>query len=294
MSKNVPDVAYLPARYALLQQEQLTFSNLLAMTPNYYYKEAYETTTYGAMLQAVAREQARLEWRYQYDLVTRDPKILYPHDAKRQWAGPLFVSRSYPTTVQTDSEYRNMIVDLVAAFRRGSTAASIGDVIRAYTGQSFYVEELYKQIGKSSYYDQSDRNAIRVSVYANTRTGYDNTQVNTLSQDLYDAIDLAKPAHVGINLTSIFGLDENIGQLVTGVDSVGGITDQLQIRMQLVEVDQLESMLTLGPLRDPSSPDTRLAPKLPGDSHEPQGLISPRLNRTWEIKDDQFFASDAD
>ena len=288
MSNFLPDDVYFPARYALYSQEQLTFANILAAVPNYFYTEAYETSTYGVMLQAVAKEQARMEWRYQYDVVSRNPQVLYPHDMKRQWAGPLFVSRSYPTASQTDSEYRNMLVGLIAAFRKGATASAIADVIKAYTGQTFYVEELYRQIGKSSYYDQSDRNAIRVSVYANARSGYNNAQVNTLSQDLYDAIDLAKPAHVGINLTSIFGLDENIGVLVTG------ITDQLQIRMQLVEGDQLEPMLTLGPLRDATSPDTRLAPKLPTDTTEPRGLISPRLNRVWEISDDQFFASDAD
>jgi hypothetical protein len=288
MSNFFPDDVYFPARYALYSQERLTFANILAAVPNYFYTEAYETSTYGAMLQAVAKEQARLEWRYQYDVVSRNPKTLYPHDMKRQWAGPLFVSRSYPTATQTDSDYRNMLVDLIAAFRKGATASAIADVIKAYTGQTFYVEELYRQIGKSSYYDQSDRNAIRVSVYANARSSYNNAQVNTLSQDLYDAIDLAKPAHVGINLTSIFGLDENIGTFVTG------ITDQLQIRMQLVEGDRLEPMLTLGPLRDPKSPDTRLAPQLPTDAAESRGLISPRLNRAWEISDDQFFASDAD
>lgn len=287
MSAALADSLYFPARYALYQQERLSFSNVLSAVPNYYYTQAYETSTFGAMLQAVAREQARLEWYYQYDVVTRDPKKLYPHDAKRQYAGPLFISRNYPSNDQTDSAYRDMVVGLIAAFRKGATAPAIADVIKAYTGQNFYVEELYRQIGKSSYYDQSDRNAIRVSVYANSRSGYNTVQANTLSQDLYDAVDLAKPAHVGINLTSIFGLDENIGE------NIGRITDQLQIRMQLVEEEQLEPMLTLGPLRDPKSPDTRLAPKTDGAT-EPRGLVSPRINRVWEISDDQFFASDAD
>jgi hypothetical protein len=261
---------------------------MLAAIPNYYYTQSYETSMFGTLLKAVAREQARLEWRYQYDLVTRDFKALYPHDMKRQWAGPLFISKNFPSVTQTDSAYREMVANLIKAFRGGSTANSIRDVIKAYTGQSFYVEELYKQIDVSSYYDQSDRNTIRICLYAYTKGNYASNQISVLSQDLYDAVDLAKPAHVGVNLTSIFGLDEDIGVLIDAMQ------DQLQIRVQLLEGDQLDEMFVLGPLHDASNPDTRLSPELPGDSTAPKGILAPRLHRTWEIVSDDLFASDAD
>jgi len=110
--------------------------------------------------------------------------------------------------------YRDMLVDLLAAYQEGATAKSIQDVIYAYTGKQIIVEELYKEIVPGGFYDQSDRNAVKVSVNVGGTDPLTDvqslTELQQITNSLYGAIDLAKPAHVGLEFTTIFGADENI------------------------------------------------------------------------------------
>lgn len=118
-----------------------------------------------------------------------------------------------PTTLAYPIGYRDMLVDLLAAYQEGATAKSIQDVIYAYTGKNIVVEELYKEIS-DGFYDQSDRNSVKVSV--NVGGSDPLVDINSLEElqqitnSLYGAIDLAKPAHVGLEFTTVFGSDENI------------------------------------------------------------------------------------
>ena len=59
-----------------------------------------------------------------------------------------------PATLAYPIGYRDMLVDLLAAYQEGATAKSIQDVIYAYTGKNIVVEELYKEIA-NGFYDQS-------------------------------------------------------------------------------------------------------------------------------------------
>lgn len=148
-----------------------------------------------------------------------------------------------------------MIVELLAAFQEGATTQSISDVIFAYTGKRFLVEELYKQIG--TFYDQSDRNSIKVSVtVGGTNPLTDIQSLNQLQQvtkDLYGAIDLAKPAHVGVDFTTVFSEGESLDALIDE------ITDTLRIIVQLVEVEPFNPMLIQAPVFDPANPKTTIA-----------------------------------
>lgn len=124
-----------------------------------------------------------------------------------------------PTAVAYPVGYRDMLVDLLAAYQEGATPKSIQDVIYAYTGKNIIVEELYKQIKDGGFYDQSDRNAVKVSVNvggSDPLTDVESlTELQQITNSLYGAIDLAKPAHVGLEFTTVFGADENIDCYIT-------------------------------------------------------------------------------
>jgi hypothetical protein len=121
---------------------------------------------------------------------------------------------SMPTPLAYPLGYKNMLVDLLSAYQEGATPKSIQDVIYAYTGKNIVVEELYKQIVPGGFYDQSDRNSVTVSV--NVGGNDPLTDVESLAElqqitnSLYGAVDLAKPAHVGLEFTTVFGSDENV------------------------------------------------------------------------------------
>ena len=123
-----------------------------------------------------------------------------------------------PTTLAYPIGYRDMLVDLLAAYQEGATVKSIEDVIYAYTGKSIIVEELYKEIS-GGVYDQSDRNAIKVSVNVGGADPLTDIQsleeLQQITNSLYGAIGLAKPAHVGLNFTTVFGAGENIDCFIT-------------------------------------------------------------------------------
>src|SRR5271157_5226287 len=213
-SNNNPDLLYNKNRTDLLRYEDARFNSLIQAVADFY-STRNDQSIWGNFLRALAIELARLDYDYSYDLVNKDPSLLTPPDIRRRWAAPLYVSANWPAPGQFDYQYKQMLVELIAAYRMGTTVEAIQDVIQAYTGIDIQVVELYKLIG-NGIYDESDRNAISVSVQVggagsnplNTVTSL--VQLQTIIQSLYNAIALAKPAHVGLEFTTIFGEAEDL------------------------------------------------------------------------------------
>jgi hypothetical protein len=212
-------VYYVRTREDLLQYEDARFNSLITAVANYYIVEN-DQSLWGDILRVTAQELARLEYDYSYDVVNKNPIFLTPSDIKRRYAAPLYINRLYPTTdpVQYDLDYKMMLVNLIPAYFQGATVSSLEAIITAYTGLDIQVLELYKFIGQG-FFDQSDRNSLSVSVNVGGNNPLDDiTQLNQLqavTTALYGAIDLGKPAHVGLEFKTVFGADEDIDAFVT-------------------------------------------------------------------------------
>lgn len=266
-----PDVFYLRSREDLLQYEDARFNSLIQAVANYYLVEN-DQSIWGDFLRAYAQELARLDYDYSYDIVAKNPAFLTPPDIKRRFAASLYINRLYPTLdpVQYDLDYKAMLVALIPAYFMGATVASLEAIIKAYTGLTITVVELYKFIGQG-FFDQSDRNAITVSVdVGGTNPLDDITQLNQLqaiTNALYGAIDLGKPAHVGLEFKTVFATGENMDSFVTqgtsafyNVVNPNGITDLLRIIVKIVEGQPLNPMLYQAPDLLVSSSRTGLGP----------------------------------
>jgi hypothetical protein len=253
MAENI-DKVYQKSREDLLDYEDSRMKSLLSAVPNFY-AVINENSVFGELLRAVAIELARLEYNYAYDLVSKDPNFLTPADIKRKFSDPCYISKNYPNDLQGDLDYKNMLKALIPAYKAGSNSVSLAEITAALTGQNLTVQELYKFIGTGPY-DISDKNTIRVAAVIGTNVFSTINNINELqavTEDLYTALDYAKPAHVGLDLQVIFGSDESIDSYITE------ITDTLRIYVRLVEAQPLEAMLTAAPLLDPNSPDTQQA-----------------------------------
>lgn len=250
----VPDVLYLKSREDLLPYEDARFNSLLSGMPDCYFPLT-DYSIWGSFLRAFAQELARIEYMYAYDLVSQDPQYLTPPDIKRRWAGPLFINKSFPNAAQSDQAYKAMLAALISAYQQGTTVAAIIDVIEAYTGQAIVVEELYKEIGNGTVEDWQ-RNTLRLTVPAATTSPLSAITaaawIQTISQDLYNAIDLAKPAHVGLDYSVSFTDSESLVALITS------ITDTFTPTFTDSEPAPLPPVFTQSPFLDPSSPDTEL------------------------------------
>src|SRR5271154_1019728 len=156
-----PDLLYEKSREQLLPYEDARLNSLLQAVADFYVTRN-DQSIWGNFLRALAVELARLDYDYSYDLVNKDPSLLTPPDIRRRWAASLFVSSNWPSANQFDVQYKQMLVELLQAYRMGTTVAAIQDVIFAYTGLQIQVVELYKEIG-NGVYDQSDltRSACR-------------------------------------------------------------------------------------------------------------------------------------
>lgn len=277
-----PDILYQRQREALLPYEDARFRSLTANMADFYPGQT-DYTLYGCLMRAVAQELSRIEYMYSYDLVGLEPQYLTPPDAKRRWAAPLFINKSYPTAAQSDVEYQQMIVALLKAYPQGATIAALSGVIAAYTGQQIPIEELYTRIG-DGIHDDSDRNAIKLTLDVTSLTPtnpFEETvsaaTLAALSQNLYAALDLAKPAHVGLDFSITFGSGEDLRSHTLG------LVDTRETIYYGVENAPLPLVFTEAPFEDPSSPDTRLSAigKLVGEYMQPtltqdqyDGLIS--------------------
>jgi len=214
MANNNPDLLYLRSREDLLRYEDARFNSLIQTVADFY-ATRNDQSIWGNFIRALAIELSKLDYDYSYDLVNKDPSLLTPPDIRRRWAAPLYISSSWPSPQQFDTQYKEMLVQLISAYQEGTTVKAIHDVILAYTGISVNVVELYKQIG-NGVFDQSDRNAISVAVQvggsgSNPLTTVTSLlQLQTIIQSLYNAIALAKPAHVGLEFTTIFGEGEDL------------------------------------------------------------------------------------
>ena len=214
MANQNPDLRYLRSRSDLLRYEDARFNSLIQAVADFY-STRNDQSIWGNFLRALAIELSKLDYDYNYDLVNKDPSLLTPPDIRRRWSAPLYISSNWPSPQQFDTQYKQMLVELISAYKMGTTVQAIQNVIFAYTGININVVELYKQIG-NGIFDQSDRNAISVSVQVggagsnplNTVTSL--VQLQTIVQSLYNAIALAKPAHVGLEFTTIFGEAEQL------------------------------------------------------------------------------------
>jgi hypothetical protein len=219
MANNNPDLVYFKSRDDLLQYEDAKFNALIQAMANFY-STRNDQSIWGNFIRALAMELGRTDYGYNYDVVGKNPSFLTPSDIRRRWADPLYVSSNWPSLSQTDTQYKQMLVDLISAYQEGTTVKAIHDVILAYTGISVNVVELYKQIG-DGVFDQSDRNAISVAVQvggagSNPLTTVTSLlQLQTIVQSLYNAIALAKPAHVGLEFTTIFGEGEDLQCIIS-------------------------------------------------------------------------------
>jgi hypothetical protein len=211
---NNPDLLYIRSREDLLQFSDSRLNSLLQAVANFY-TTRNDQSTWGNFLRALADELATLDYDYAYDIVNKSPSFLTPTDIRRRWAAPLYVSSNWPSQGQFDLAFKAMLVELIAAYQQGTTVAAIQDVIYAYTGIDIQVQELYKQIG-NGVYDQSDRNSLLVSVNVGNAGSNPLTtitslaQLQTIIQSLYTAIDIAKPAHVGLEFTTVFSEGEQL------------------------------------------------------------------------------------
>ena len=218
---NNPDLLYLRSREDLLQYEDARLNSLLQAMADFY-TTRNDQSIWGNFLRALAIELSKLDYDYSYDIVNKDPSLLTPPDIRRRWAAPLYVSASFPSKQQFDAQFKLMLVQLLAAYRQGTTVQAIQDVIFAYTGIHIQVVEMYKQIG-NGVYDQSDRNSISVTVTVGgvctgnspLTTVTSLLQLQTIIRSLYNAIALAKPAHVGLEFTTTFGECEDLDCLIS-------------------------------------------------------------------------------
>lgn len=283
MTNNIPDKLYDRSRDELLAYEDSEFRLLMSNVPNFYISQT-DQTIWGSLLRDVAAELGRLEYFHTYDIIGKDPSYLTPADAKRQWNDPLFINKKYPPVDKYDLDYKNLVLSLIKAFQMGATVKSIQSVIKAYSGQDIIVEELWKSIG--SRYDGTVRNMLKLSVRVggagtssllslDSPREVENAAVSinmlsTITNDLYGAIDLAKPAHVGLDMIIVLGMDEYISDLVSGsltadipeeeaAYRLGRIEDELRIKILLVEREPIEDPLYQAPFLDVSHPDTGLA-----------------------------------
>jgi hypothetical protein len=218
------DNLYLRTREALLPFEDSILNALQQGTANYY-TPRNDQSIWGEIQRAVAIELAKMDYYYAYDQVNKNPQFLTPPDIRRRWANPLFISNLYPQATQSDLAYRTMLVELIAAYQMGATVKALEAIIFAYTGLTVTVIELYKLIGQG-FYDQSDRNAISVSINVGGNNPFEDVtnlnQLQAIIQTLYGALDLGKPANVGLELAAVFGSDENIDLFVTSTDTIVG------------------------------------------------------------------------
>jgi hypothetical protein len=252
------DLLYAKSREQLLQIEDAEYSSLRSQVADYYPTQV-DYTIWGSNLRAVAMELARLSYMYSYDMVSVEAKFLTPPDIKRRWADPLFINSSFPAPGQSDLAYRDMLVALLKAYPQGATVKTIEAVIKAYTGQDVEVIEFFKQVG-NGVVTMAQANTLGVTLDASTATGTTPfsaiqaaSALATLSQDLYGAIDLAKPAHIGLDFAITFGDGEDLSTLISG------ITDTLEIILTEVEPSPLPEVFTLSPFTLPTSPDTTLS-----------------------------------
>jgi hypothetical protein len=252
------DIAYLRSREDLLRYEDARFNALMAAMVNFYIARN-DNCVWGEVLRSVAIELAKVEYQTAYDIVSKNPKYLTPPDIKRRFAGPLYInSGSYPGTTQYDIDYKNMVVELIAAYKQGSVVPALEEIIYAYTGQNIVVQELYKLIGQG--YDMTDHNGIRISINygsgnpADLETDIvDLNQIQLITNNLYTAIDLNKPAHIGLDFTTVQT------ELLSMEQILDAITDYLRIYVRDTEGGTWEATFTQSPFFDPTIPETQLS-----------------------------------
>lgn len=252
------DAVYAKSRLDLIGIEQAEFKSLLLNVPNCY-KPGSDDTLWGKFLLSAAQQLARIEFMNQYLYYGADPTYLNPVDIKRRFAGPLLINRNYPGKTQFDLDYKTMVLSLLAAYKNGSTRQCIQDVVDAYVGTSYPVQELYKTSP-----DPSDRNSLRVgvSLAQSLDTINELGHVQSIIENIYTAIDLGKPAHVGIALTATVQ-DEDLVDVFDDMDD-----NIIRVLVRHIEEEPGDPVFMQGPFESDNSPVTGLGPTLPEYSYQ--------------------------
>lgn len=246
----IADQAYYKTRDELKLYEDSEVSRILAKVPDYYY--ATDQTLWGVLLRVAAEEYGRIEYAHTYDVAGKDLTQLNPADVRRFYNDLLGLSSNYYYPGQTDVDYQNMVVALKLAFQRGSTLQSLSDVITAYLGTSLTVQELFKMVGQSGF-STTDRNTVRIATQMDSTS-----QSQSLIDFIYPTLDLAKPAHVGLSLQSLYSEGDDIGTYLTS-----SMTDYLQITILLDEPAPADEALWLTSedgTKGKYTPETHVAP----------------------------------
>lgn len=247
-----PDQPYQKLREGLIQYEDMEAQRLLANVPNYY-TSRNDQTIFGAILRVAAKELARMEYAYTYDVLSKDPSVLTPADIRREFGPALAIPREYPREDQSDLEFREFVTNLLDAFKLGTRLEGIQKVLEAYMGDGrVHVEELYKKIGHG--YDHTDRNTLRIVAGITDSTPNGVSQLKTLTENLYFALDLIKPAHVGITLNTVFGDGDSM------LSCMNDISDTLVIWFLGREGEPLEAPFRFSPWSDKTQEETRVSP----------------------------------
>jgi hypothetical protein len=287
-----PDTVYDRTRLELLPFEDTEFINLMSYVPNYY-TSPNETTLYGSFLQAFAQELGRLEYKVNYSLVANDPQYLTPSDVKRVYEDISKINKEYPGSKQYDTDYRDLVLKVTAAYGLGACSKSIVNVINAYTKYPTTVTELFSD----PEYDMSYKNGIKIDVMTPSKDLASSIQIVT--NDLVNSIMLAKPAHVGISLSTVFSegpdavMDEDMYYTLLPVPpgyppTSTHIQDDLTITLYIPEADQVENEFIVAPFK------VKEMESLLAGSGGGQGLINPRENTVWEITGDSLQGMDLD
>src|SRR5271170_8422388 len=123
-TNNNPDLLYNRSRTDLLRYEDARLNSLIQAIAAFY-STRNDQSIWGNFLRALAIELAKLDYYYSYDLVNKDPSLLTPPDIRRRWAAPLYISGNFPSPGQFDTQYKQMLVQLISAYQEGTTVKAI-------------------------------------------------------------------------------------------------------------------------------------------------------------------------
>jgi len=247
-----PDRAYQLTRAELADYEYAAFDALRAGVPDCY-RDSGPDTHWGAILSDLSQHMARLDHADHYAMFGTDPNQLNPADILRVVAPFLPIGHDYPDLLASDLEFKDMVLNLVRAYRYGARLPALGKVIEAFIGtsQAYTVTEMYTQIGKAAGIDVSYRNTIQVYVPLGG-SGASITNTPNMLQNISAALAKAKCAHIGISLIGKFPVAEDFSGYLRG------IKDDYKFIMKLRDGNMQADTLYLAPYAPPTH--TVLAP----------------------------------
>lgn len=187
----------------LLQRSQSIFSQLLSLLPSNYVSTV-EGPNYTVELKAVAVELARLE------LALEDVYSDLDHDQTRsEFLYSLvgyfvFLNGKLPALEFSDSEFRNVLLNLVRIYFQGSIPKSMEDVVGLFMSGDVLVTENYLLVRRgASGLDISDQFGFDVDVQIPLGGGF---PANVFESDstIRRILDIVRPAHTLYRIRYVF------------------------------------------------------------------------------------------